>query len=108
MINLCKVALGPVFSWQSLMVRRTAIRLPEASGPRTGIVGRLNATKPLRILFVGESTAAGVGVENLCEGLVVQAAQLISEKIGRPVAWQLVAKSGMNTGDALELVSSTD
>jgi lysophospholipase L1-like esterase len=108
MINLCKVALGPVFSWQSLMVQRTALRLPEASGPRVGIVGRLNVANPLRILFVGDSTAAGVGVESQGEGLAVQAVQLLSEKIGVPVSWQLIAKSGLNTGEALELVRSSD
>ncbi len=107
MIQLCKVALGPVLSLQSLMVRWTALRLPEAIGRRSGKVGRLKFGKPLRLLFVGDSSAAGVGVTRLRESLVVQSCRLLSERIQAPVSWQLVAKSGVDTREALELVQAT-
>ncbi|OAI41913.1 hypothetical protein AYO41_05025 [Verrucomicrobia bacterium SCGC AG-212-E04] len=107
MINLCKVALGPVLSWQSLMVRRTAVRLPEAAGRRTGRVGRLRFAKPLRVLFVGDSSAAGVGVQRLRDSLVVQSCRFLSQKMQAPVAWQLVAKSGLNTQEAFEWVRAS-
>ncbi len=106
MINLCKVALGPVLSLQSLLVRRTALRLPEAAGRRVGKVGRLKFAKPLRVLFVGDSSAAGVGVARLRESLVVQSCRLLSQRTHAPVAWQLVAKSGVDTREALEWVQS--
>ena len=107
MITFCKIALGPLLSWQSLMVRRTAIRLPEAAGRRGGMVGRLRFAKPLRVLYVGDSSAAGVGVDRLRDSLAVQASRFLSRKMRRPVAWQLVAKSGVDTREALEFVQST-
>ena len=106
MYNLCKVALGPVLALQSLFVRRTAVRLPEAAGRRTGMVGRLKFGKPLRVLFVGDSSAAGVGVTRLRESLVVQTCRILSKKIQAPVSWQLIAKSGVDTAEALEWVRS--
>jgi lysophospholipase L1-like esterase len=107
MIHYCKVALGPVLALQSLFVSRTALRLPEATGRRVGKVGRLKFSKPLRVLFVGDSSAAGVGVTRLRESLVVQSCRLISQRIKAPVSWQLVAKSGFNTGQAFDLVRSS-
>ena len=107
MINYFKVALGPLLALESLFVHRTAMRLPEAAGKRVGKVGRLKFKKPLRVLFVGDSSAAGVGVTSLRESLVVQSCRLLSQEMNAPVCWQLVAKSGLNTQEAFELVRSS-
>ena len=63
--------------------------------------------EPLRVLFVGDSSAAGVGVTRLRESLVVQSCRMLSQKMKAPVCWQLVAKSGLNTQQAFELVRSS-
>ncbi|WP_232243458.1 SGNH/GDSL hydrolase family protein [Paraburkholderia sp. SOS3] len=109
MLNLYKVALGPILLMQARWLRRTALRLPEASGPRSGIeTGRDCVTEPLRILVVGDSSAAGVGVTNQAEALAQPVAKLLASMTGRSVAWQLVARSGVNTSEALELLAHSD
>ncbi|ODP32863.1 SGNH/GDSL hydrolase family protein [Pandoraea sp. ISTKB] len=123
MLNLYKIALGPILLAQARWLRRTALRLPEAAGPREGIEGmeRIEETAgirglegdarrpgtPLRILVVGDSSAAGVGVEVQAEALAQPVARLLAARTGRRVAWQLVAKSGMNTHEALTLVNNS-
>ena len=52
------MALSPLLVRQARRVRQRTPRLPEASGDRTGIELTADATKLLRLLVVGESTAA--------------------------------------------------
>jgi lysophospholipase L1-like esterase len=83
-------------------VRRTALRLPEAEGPRDGVAG---AGKPaMRVLIVGDSSAAGVGLPDQAQALAMPMAQRLHEARGITVGWQLVAKSGIDSADALEMV----
>ena len=56
-----KVALAPLLVAQAIATRRRAPVLPEAAGPRDGIVGD-DGSAPLRALVAGDSSAAGVGV----------------------------------------------
>lgn len=72
-------------------------RLPEAAGPRAG---RLGEGPPLRLLIVGDSSAAGVGV-------AVQDAALSGRLAGAlagdfAVEWRLIAHSGATTAAALK------
>lgn len=99
MLAACKLALGPVLLAQGRWLRRTALRLPEPPGPRSGTTG--GAGEPLGVLFLGDSAAAGVGVDHQSEALAWPAARLIAERLGRPVRWQLLARSGLNTAEAL-------
>jgi lysophospholipase L1-like esterase len=109
MLNLYKAALGPILLMQARWLRRTALRLPEASGPRSGIEGRCDfGTELLRILVVGDSSAAGVGVSSQAEALAQPVAKLLAMRTGRPVAWQLIAKSGVNTSEALDLLTHSE
>ena len=107
MLNIAKIVLGPVLLTQGRYVRRTALRLPEATGPRDGVerAPDLPANMPpIRLLFVGDSSAAGVGVDSQEKALAQQAARHVAEASSRAVHWQLVAKSGVNTTEALALV----
>jgi lysophospholipase L1-like esterase len=107
MLMLYKVVLGPILLVQARWLRRTALRLPEARGPRSGVEGAavVQTSAPLRILVVGDSSAAGVGVDEQADALAQPVARLLAAKTGRTVAWHLVAKSGVNTREALELLS---
>lgn len=88
--SLQLIALAPILLWQGRKVRQRTLRLPEASGARAGILGQ---GLPLRLLLLGDSAAAGVGVSRQEEALAGQlAAQLSSEY---QVAWQLLAESGL-------------
>jgi len=108
MLTLYKALLGPVLVLQGSTARRTALRLPEAAGPREGVAGGSIDAPPLRVLFFGDSSAAGVGVDHQDQALAVQTAAFLSERIDAPVEWQLVAKSGINTEQALELLAASE
>jgi lysophospholipase L1-like esterase len=106
MLNVYKAALGPILLMQAWWLRRTALRLPEATGPRSGVEGEYDSrAAPLRILVVGDSSAAGVGVSEQAQALAQPVAKLLAARTGKRVAWQLVAKSGVNTSDALDLLT---
>lgn len=88
---------------QALHVRRVALRLPEPKGARKGITG---AGADLRLLVLGDSSAAGVGVAHQREALT---GQLVARLAGRHrVHWQLVAASGATTRWALKRLQSGD
>jgi len=101
-----KLALLPVLLAQGKRVRAHALRLPEASGERSGVAG--SGTVSLRVLIVGDSSAAGVGVATQDEALSGQLAQTLAERSGAAVGWQLVASSGHTVQDACDALRSAD
>jgi lysophospholipase L1-like esterase len=108
MLTLYKTLLGPLLLQQGLKARKTALRLPEAAGPREGVAGGSIDKPPLRVLFFGDSSAAGVGVDHQNQALAVQTAAFLAERVGTAVEWQLVAKSGINTQEALKLLTASE
>lgn len=94
----------PLLMWQGQRLRKVAVRLPEAAGPRQGELGSepFFAAKRQNILICGDSAAAGVGI--LCQQQALSG-QLISAltKV-TAVKWQLVAKSGINCTELVELL----
>lgn len=96
-----KLALSPLLVAQALLARRSAPRLPEAAGPRSGAVGQ---GSPLRLLVVGDSSAAGVGVPRQSQALAGPMARYLAEATGTRVHWRLVARSGVTTAQALDLL----
>lgn len=101
-----KLALGPVLLPQARWLRRTALRLPEAAGAREGQVGE--GEPLLRVLVVGDSSAAGVGAVDQAQALALPLAKLLSQRLGGAVGWQLVAQSGVNTAEARMLVAQSE
>lgn len=77
---------------QGLVIRLAIPRLPEPAGARMGDTG---SGPLLRVLILGDSAAAGVGVSSLDEAL---SGQLVAE-LARThrVSWSLIAKSGAST-----------
>lgn len=102
MLTLCKIVLGPVLLCQATRLRRTALRLPEADGSRSGETGIIS-TDPLRLLFIGDSSAAGVGVETQQEALAYQTSKDSARLLNRRIRWRLIAKTGLNTREAMKL-----
>ena len=98
-----KLALSPLLVAQALLTRRGVPRLPEAAGPRSGAVGRGPA---LKLLVVGDSSAAGVGVARQSKALAAPMAAQIAAATGTRVHWRLVARSGVTTAQALELLAA--
>jgi lysophospholipase L1-like esterase len=96
-----KFALAPILVAQAVATRRRAPVLPEAKGPREGRVGEGDR---LALLIVGDSSAAGVGVATQDQALAGYLARTLASAAQRRVHWQLVAKSGITTAEALALV----
>lgn len=105
MLALYKTVLAPALLLQGQRLRKTALRLPEAAGERFGLVDGRNPMA-LRLLFTGDSSAAGVGVDWQHEALAQQSAELVAAAAGRSVRWELIAKSGAKTRDAIELIEA--
>lgn len=100
---LLKIALAPVLLAQGRWVRARALRLPEAAGPRHGVAG--HGTPRWRVLVLGDSSGAGVGVPHQRQALAQPLAEALSRRLAAPVGWQLVATTGHTTADALQALS---
>ena len=96
------LTLAPVALPQALWTRRTALRLPPAEGAQSGLAGAGQAGEPLRLLLIGESTVAGVGVEAQEAALAGQLAQALAARLQRPVAWRACGENGITAGEACE------
>lgn len=107
MLIAAKILLGPVLLAQGKRLRKIALRLPEAAGPRSGLERppHDSQAQPLRLLVVGDSSAAGVGVATQEQALAQPLARHLAALSARPVCWQLVAQSGVNSAEALDLLA---
>ncbi len=104
MLKLYKSVLAPILLAQGARLRRSALRLPEPAGQRSGQIGGRTDEPPLRLLFVGDSSAAGVGVAHQKQALAQPCATSLHQRTGRSVQWRLLAKSGINTAEAMSMV----
>ena len=84
----------------ALHTRRTALRLPPAAGAQSGLAGTGLGGAPLRLLLIGESTVAGVGVEAQEAALAGQLAQALAARLQRPVAWRACGENGITASEA--------
>ncbi|WP_051171372.1 SGNH/GDSL hydrolase family protein [Spongiibacter marinus] len=100
--QLSGILLGPVLLAQGHYVRRTTPRLPEAAGPRSGQLG--GSGQALRLLLVGDSAAAGVGVASQEEALLGQLVAGLAPL--RPLHWRLLASSGDTSAQLLARLAS--
>jgi lysophospholipase L1-like esterase len=96
-----KLLLTPLLVAQALRTRARLPRLPEADGPRAGVVGD---GPPLRLLIAGDSSAAGVGVERQRDALAGLLSRELARRCGATVHWRLVARSGLSTEQTLRLL----
>lgn len=98
-LKLSTLALLPVLFVQGTKVRKNTPRLLEASGERQGIVGN---GRPLSLLILGDSAAAGVGVETQKDAL---SGAIISELQDQySIRWKLHAKTGDTTKQVFQAV----
>ncbi len=100
-----KLALLPLLLWQGHQVRRVALRLPEAEGARKGVAG--TGRVRLRVLVVGDASAAGVGVRSQAQALGARLADTLAQRLQGAVVWQVVARSGNTTSDTLRAIERT-
>ena len=98
---VAKLVLSPLLVAQAVATRRRAPLLPEADGERHGVIGR---GRVLRLLIVGDSSGAGVGVSRQDIALAGYLTRTLAHVAEAQVHWQLLAKSGINSAQALEMV----
>src|SRR6476659_6578516 len=98
---VAKVLLSPLLVMQAVLTRRRAPLLPEASGDRRGSFGR---GPVLRVLIVGDSSGAGVGVPTQDLALAGHLTRTLAEAAQAEVRWHLVARTGITSAQALDLV----
>jgi lysophospholipase L1-like esterase len=96
-----KLVLSPLLVAQAVGTRRRAPVLPEAAGPRSGEIGR---GRLLRLLIVGDSSGAGVGVPSQDMALAGYLSRTLADEGGVRVQWRLVARSGITSAQALALL----
>ncbi|MEM1376131.1 MAG: SGNH/GDSL hydrolase family protein [Pseudomonadota bacterium] len=94
----------PIYVWQGLRVRMTIERLLPAKVPAQGVVGQAHRGKPIKMLVLGDSTIASVGMETLEETFAYNVAQAISTKLTTPVHWRAVGANSATSGDIRDYV----
>lgn len=92
--------LAPLLVWQGKRTRRTTPRLPEAGGDHHGLYG--DDEPALRLLVIGESTAAGVGVDHHHQGLASQLALQLHQQSQRTIAWHSHGINGIRLSGLLD------
>lgn len=87
----------PIAVAQALWVRARTEMVPPAQGPAAGTVttdDSADERDPWRIAVLGESTAAGCGVDSHDDGFPGALSRIMAGRIGRPVAWSVVGRHG--------------
>lgn len=94
---LIVLLLSPVLLLQGLFTRKSVPILPEPAGAREGSTGE---GPQLKLLIVGDSAAAGVGVVHQDQALLGQVVSRLSSDFR--VSWCLGATTGNTTVSALK------
>ncbi len=96
---LLAIPVSPLLYFQGRRVKKTMPKLPEATG-NEGAAGE--SEQPLRLLVLGESTMAGVGVDTHENGFAGYLARYLSAQCAAGITWKVVAKSGYSAKIARE------
>jgi lysophospholipase L1-like esterase len=97
--RLVAVPLSPVLFSQARHARRTIPRLPDAAQPWTG---SLPGADLIRLLVLGDSTAAGVGADSQHEALPGSLAQEFGDRFDRGTEWAALGANGATARDILQ------
>ncbi|MFC6016794.1 SGNH/GDSL hydrolase family protein [Plantactinospora solaniradicis] len=85
--------LMPVVAVQGTWIRTTLKMASPATGPTSGTVGE-GSGPPLRIAILGESTAAGCGVDTHDDGFPGCLARELAVRTQRSVSWEVAGQFG--------------
>jgi lysophospholipase L1-like esterase len=107
------LALSPVLVLQGIYTRKVTPKLPEPVGRRDGVeddagwsdVGVCDSDS-LKVLILGDSAAAGVGVDEQRYALSGQLMSKLAKH--RKVEWRLEAETGLNTQEVLDRLYALD
>lgn len=94
--RLAMLPTGPTLIVQARRLRRDTPRLPDAAQPWKGSVA---GPRPLRLLVLGDSTAAGVGAATQDAALPGNLARELHSRLDRGVQWRAVGRNGATSRD---------
>ncbi len=97
--QILQTLLLPILLFQGWKLRKNIIELPEAMGERHGAVGDGHN---IALIFLGDSSACGVGVSHLNEALSGKLLKILTPKYS--CNWKVCAKSGLMTSDLCNLI----
>ena len=86
------IPLLPIMYFQGKKIRSSVPALPEATG--TEGKAEKNPNRTLKLITIGESTIAGVGVDTHEEGFTGTIAKELSQKLDTDIEWKVYARSG--------------
>ncbi len=99
--NVLAASMLPFLLIQGKYTRRTTPRLPEAAGARQGRIAEGAAPGPtIKLLAIGESPVAGVGVSHQTEAITYRFAHALAKQRACNVAWQALGKKGLTVAQA--------
>lgn len=103
--EIIKSWLGlPIYAFQGIRIRSKAMRMaPPEQLPFVEVKGKVKS-KSLKLLFIGDSSAAGVGVTNFKECVAGRTPHLISEKTGRTVTCRTCGNNSATAGNLRDLI----
>jgi lysophospholipase L1-like esterase len=93
------VVQAPLVMTQGRRLKRTTPHMPDAALPW---VGELAGPDPIRLLVLGDSTAAGVGAATQHEALPGRLADALHARTGRGIRWRAVGKNGATARDLID------
>lgn len=97
MLSLLSWLALPVYVVQGIYVLLTVKRQLPGTGP--SLFEHAGASPQIRLLVIGDSTVAGVGVTNLTDGLAAQMAAQIAAKTGQAVHCRAAGFNSAVSGD---------
>jgi lysophospholipase L1-like esterase len=92
----------PLIAAQALWLRRRAYRAPAAAGDPQGVEG---VGPPLRLLALGDSIIAGVGIERIEHALPGAFARTLAARWQRRVEWQALGRNGADVAGTRRLLA---
>ncbi|MGV8886182.1 MAG: SGNH/GDSL hydrolase family protein [Microbacteriaceae bacterium] len=97
--RLAMIPLAPVLFAQGRRLRRDTPRLPDAAAPWSG---SQPGPDPIRLLVLGDSTAAGVGADTQALALPGNLARELAARWSRGVEWTAMGENGATARDVVE------
>lgn len=101
LLKISTIVLIPALILQGNKVKKNTLRLPEPEGDREGVTG---IGKPLSLLIVGDSAAAGVGVNKQEDALLGSVIAELKDQF--EMTWKLQAKTGDASSQVIKTVQA--
>lgn len=99
--RIAKILFAPLLILQGLWVRKKTPILPEPKNKTSGVIGN---GKGLKLLLLGDSSAAGVGAEHPKQTLLAQLLNNLSPQF--QVHFQMMAETGRNTAEMIKVLEA--